>query len=157
MIFNESFLFKNIDFRVIKEIAEICRLESYARETVLFSKGEDAKSLYILEDGTVSLLIHQGASLNYELSDPGEIFGWSSMVESGRYTAACVCTTDLRAVRIDRDKLNRIFNRHPAEGLKILKRLAGVFSKRLLNAYRDLLDEEKKEAASLSGRSLKGR
>jgi len=145
MILNESFLFKNIEFRVIKEIAEICRLESYAKETILFNKGEDAKSLYILEDGSVSLLIHNGASLTYELSDPGEIFGWSSMVESGRYTAACVCMRDSRVVRIDRDKLNRVFNRHPAEGLKILKRLAGIFSKRLLNAYRDLLDEGKEE------------
>jgi len=145
MIINESFLFKGIDFRVIKEIAEICHLENYAKDTVLFNKGEDAKSLYIIEDGTVNLLIHNGASLTYELSNPGEVFGWSSMVESGRYTAACVCATGLRAVRIDRDKLNRIFSRYPAEGLKILKRLAGVFSKRLLSAYRDLLDDGKQK------------
>ena len=151
MIINESFLFKGIDFRVIKEIAEICHMESHAKDTVLFRKGEDAKSLYIIEKGTVNLHIHNGTTLISELSNPGEVFGWSSMVELGRYTAACVCATDLRAVRIDRDKLNRIFSRYPAEGLKILKRLAGVFSKRILSAYGDLLDEGKKETLSSAG------
>ena len=148
MIINESFLFKGIDFRVIKEIAEICHLETYAKDTVLFGKGEDARNLFIIEEGMVHLLIQNGASLKYELSNPGEVFGWSSMVESGRYTAACVCASALRAVRIDRDKLNRIFSRYPAEGLKILRRLAGVFSKRLLNAYQDLLAEGEQEAIS---------
>lgn len=151
MIINESFLFKGIDFRVIKEIAEICHIESYAKDTVLFSKGDDAKNLYVIEEGAVNLHIHNGASLIYELSNPGEVFGWSSMVESGRYTAACVCATNLRAVRIDRGKLNRILSRYPAEGLKILKRLAGVFSKRILNAYGDLLEERKKETLSSVG------
>jgi CRP/FNR family cyclic AMP-dependent transcriptional regulator len=155
MIINESFLLKGIDFRVIKELAELCHLESYAKDTVLFSKGEDAKNLFIIEEGKVNLLIHNGASLTYELSNPGEVFGWSSMVESGRYTAACVCASGLRAVRIDRDKLNRIFGRYPAEGLKILRRLAGVFSKRLLNAYSDLLDESIKETGYAVGGSVK--
>ena len=148
MIINESFLFKGIDFRVIKEIAEICHLESYAKDTVLFSKGEDARNLFIIEEGIVHLLIHNGASLKYELSNPGEVFGWSSMVESGRYTAACVCATGLRVVRIDRDRLNRVFSRYPAEGLKILRRLSGVFSKRLLSAYKDLLADGELEARS---------
>jgi hypothetical protein len=36
-------------------------------------------------------------------------------------------------------KLDKIFDRHPEVGFKVLKRLAGVISQRLSNAYRDLL------------------
>jgi hypothetical protein len=42
-------------------------------------------------------------------------------------------------VKIDRDNLDEIFDQRPDVGLKILKRLGAVFSKRLTSAYRDLL------------------
>jgi hypothetical protein len=42
-------------------------------------------------------------------------------------------------VKIERDKLNRIFQNRPEVGFKVLQRLAGVISRRLSNAYGDLL------------------
>jgi CRP-like cAMP-binding protein len=106
---------------------------------VPFKKGEDAESFYILEQGTFNLVIKNGGSLIYGLTGPGQVFGWSSMVESGVYTASGVCGTDLKAVKIKREKIYKIFARHPEVGFKVLKRLAGVISHRLSNAYRDLL------------------
>jgi hypothetical protein len=61
------------------------------------------------------------------------------MFEQGYYTASGICATDLKVVKIERDKLNKIFKNHPDVGFTVLKRLAGVISKRLSNAYRDLL------------------
>ena len=132
-------LFKDIDYVVIDKIAEICIEENYAKDTVLFEKGQDAKFLYILEEGTINLVIENGGTLKYSLTDPGEVFGWSSMVEAGQYTAAGVCVTEVKAVKLKREMLDKIFNIHADAGLIILKRLAGVISRRLSNAYRDLL------------------
>jgi hypothetical protein len=42
-------------------------------------------------------------------------------------------------VKIEKEKLDAIFNLHPEVGLTVLKRLASVISERLSNAYRDLL------------------
>ena len=139
MIVNEVDLFKGIDPEVMEEIANICSEEEYAKDTVLFEKGEEAESLYILEQGALNLVIKDGGSLIYSLTEPGEVFGWSSLVESGVYTASGVCATDLKAVKIKREKLDKIFDRHPEVGFKVLKRLARVISQRLSNAYRDLL------------------
>jgi hypothetical protein len=50
------------------------------------------------------------------------------MVESGVYTASGVCGTDLKAVKIKREKIDKIFAHHPEVGFKVLKRLAGVIS-----------------------------
>ena len=139
MIVNEIDLFKGIDPEVMEEIANICSEEEYAKDTVLFEKGEEAEFFYILEQGTLNLVIKNGGSLIYGLTESGQVFGWSSMVESGVYTASGVCGTDLKAVKIKREKIDKIFARHPEVGFKVLKRLAGVISQRLSNAYRDLL------------------
>ena len=139
MIVKEIDLFKGIDFNVMNKIADICTEESYAKDTVLFKKDDEAECLYILEEGTVNLVIQNGGTLTFNLTEPGEIFGWSSMVESAVYTASCICGTDIKAVKIEREKLDKIFNLHPDVGLKILRRLGGVFSKRISSVYQDLL------------------
>ncbi|UCE55555.1 MAG: Crp/Fnr family transcriptional regulator [Desulfobacterales bacterium] len=139
MILKEIELFEGVDFEVMNEIAAICSEESYSKDTVLFEKDEQAKCLYILLGGTVYLVIKNGGSITYNLSEPGDVFGWSSMLENGKYTASGICATDLKVVKIEKDKLNRIFKNRPEAGFKVLQRLAGVISRRLSNAYRDLL------------------
>ena len=139
MIVKEIDLCRGIDPEVMEEIANICSEEKYTKDTVLFEKGEEAECLYILEQGALNLVIKNGGSLIYSLTEPGEVFGWSSLVESGLYTASGVCATDTKVVKIEREKLERVFDRHPEVGFKVLKRLAGVISQRLSNAYRDLL------------------
>lgn len=139
MIVKEIDLFKDLHYEIMSEIADICLEENCAKGTVLFEKDEAAERLYILVDGTVELIIKNGGTITYRLTEYGDIFGWSSMVENGRYTASCVCATDLRAVKIERKKLDMLFNRHPDVGIKILRRLAGVFSQRLITVYQDLL------------------
>ena len=139
MILKEIELFEGVHFEVMNEIADICSEESYSKETVLFEKDEQAKCLYILLEGTVYLVIKNGGTITYSLKDPGDEFGWSSMFEDGYYTASGICATDLKVVKIERNQLNKIFKNHPDVGFTVLKRLAGVISKRLSNAYRDLL------------------
>jgi CRP-like cAMP-binding protein len=151
MIVKEIELFKGIDHEIMNEIANICFEESYAKETVLFERGEDADRLYILIEGTVKLIITNGGTLTYSLTEPGDIFGWSCMVESGRYTASGVCGTDLKALKIERAELDKIFAIYPDAGMKVLKRLAGVFSKRISNAYQDLLSARSTETSPSYG------
>ena len=142
MIIKEINLFKGIDFDVMEEIANICSEENYAKDTVLFEQGEKAERLYILEEGAIRLVIKNGGSLFFSLTEPGEVFGWSSMVEPGLYTASGVCVTDLKVVRIERKKLDKIFDLHPDAGVTILRRIGGIFSTRLSRAYQDLLSAE---------------
>ncbi len=151
MIVKEIELFKDIDIEVMNEIANICAEENYAKGTVLFEKGDEAERLYILMEGRVRLVVKNGGTLNFSLTEQGDIFGWSCMVESGRYTASGVCATDLKAVKIEREKLDKIFSLHPDAGVKVLRRLAGVFSKRLSNVYQDLLSARSTETSPSYG------
>ena len=151
MIIKEIELFKGIDHEVMNAIADICSEKTYARGTVIFEKDGEANRLYILVEGTVKLKITNGGTLTYTLSDPGDIFGWSCMVESGRYTASVVSATDSKVLYIEREALDKIFNLHPHAGIMILKRLAGVFSKRITNSYQDLLSARRTETSPSYG------
>jgi len=151
MIVKEIELFKDIDIEVMNEIANICSEENYAKDTVLFEKGDEAERLYIIVEGRVRLVVKNGGVLNFSLTEQGDIFGWSCMVESGRYTASSVCATDLRALKIEREKLDKIFSLYPDVGVKVLRRLAGVFSKRLSTAYQDLLSARSTETSPSYG------
>ena len=139
MILSQIDLFKGIDPTVMQKIVNICSEQTYANDTVLFKQGETADCLYILEEGTIKLVIENGGSITYSLSDPGEVFGWASMLESGVRTASGICATELKVVKLEKEKLDEIFTTHPEAGLMVLKRLAKVISERLSNAYRDLL------------------
>jgi len=143
MNISEIELFKGIDFDVMNKIACICSEEFYSKGIVLFNNGEKAESLYILIEGTVHLEIKNGGALTYRMNEPGAVFGWSSMFEAGRYTASGICASDLKVIRIQRDKMNRIFSEYPDAGVKILRRLGTVFSTRLSSAYRDVLSARK--------------
>lgn len=151
MIVKEVELFEGIAPDIMEEIANICSEENYAKDTVLFKNGEEADCLYILEEGTIHLVIENGGSISFTLSDPGQVFGWSSMVESGLYTSSGVCATAIKALKLEKEKLNKVFSLHPDAGLKVLKRLAGVISQRLLNAYQDLLSARRQDATPSYG------
>jgi CRP-like cAMP-binding protein len=151
MIISETELFKGINFKDMQEIARICCEESYAKNTIIFRQNELAKCLYILEEGSVDLIVQNGGTLTYKLTEEGEIFGWSSMVENGRYTASVVCATDLKVIKIEREKLDQIFRLYPEVGLKLIGRMAAVFSKRLSKAYQNLLMVSKPDSIAAYG------
>jgi len=137
MILNETNFFKGIDSEVMNKITAIYREEDHLKDKVLFNKNEDARSIFILKRGTVNLVIKNGGMFIIPLSNPGEIFGLSGLVESSTYTASGVCATDAKVVRIDRDKLDEIFDQHPHVGLILVKRLGAVLSRKLSRVYRD--------------------
>ncbi|MBL0701010.1 MAG: Crp/Fnr family transcriptional regulator [Desulfosarcina sp.] len=145
MIVKEIELFKGIDGDVINEIAGICSEETYSKDTLLCEKGQKANFMYILEEGTVNQVIKNGGTIVYQHSDPGLVLGWSAMIESGVYTASAVCATDIKVLKIEKGRLNIIFDHHPKAGLIILRRLGRVVAQRLGNAYRDLLSAGKEK------------
>jgi len=151
MLLNEINLFQGIHYEVVEKIAHSCTEEEYAKGTILFEKGEKAKYLYILLEGKINLVIQNGGSLVYSLTESGEVFGWSALIEPGIYTASGISAANLKVVKIQREKLEKIFDLYPHAGVKILKRIGGVFSKRLSNAYRDLLLSQTQEAIASYG------
>ena len=143
MHITESDLFYNLDLNVMSDIADICLEEQYPSGKILFKEGEDAKNLYILEEGISDLLIDEDTFI-YSITERSDIFGWSSLIESGKYTATAVCKTDVKVLKIPTRSLHRIFDKNPEFGNVVFRRLAGIFNRRLTKTYRKFLSALKK-------------
>jgi len=143
MHITESDLFYGLDLTVMRKIADICLEEKYADGTILFREGENANNLYILEGGIAELLIDKDTFI-YSLTEQSDVFGWSSLIESGQYTATAVCMADVKVLKIPTGILQRIFDENPEVGSVVYRRLAGIFNKRLTKTYRKFLAALKK-------------
>jgi len=51
-------------------------------------------------------------------------------------------------IKIGKEAIEEIFNKHPADGLIVMKQLAGVIAQRLRNAYRSISSEVALQAAT---------
>jgi len=131
----EMDLFTGLDLNVMREIAETaCTETTYTKGTVIFTEGDSANALFILDKGDVDLKIGREKTV-YSLTEKSDIFGWSSLVENAQYTATAIANTDIQAVKIDTRKMNRVFNANSLFGLKVYQRLSAVFNKRLASIY----------------------
>lgn len=139
MFIQKSKLFRGMNQEVLKEIDKIMVKKSCAEGTVLFERGKSAHNLYILIEGSIDLTIGDNGHVTHVVKNPGEAFGWSSLVNHHVYTASAVCSSPTELIRIPSDMLNNIFESNPASGLIFFKRLAEIISKRVAISYNLLL------------------
>jgi len=138
MFVREIELFNGIASHIIDEIAELATEETFPLGHVLFRKGDVADYLYILEEGAVNIVIQEQGHISFPVNQLGRVLGWSALVEPNRYTATAECVKDSKVIKIDGGRLMRILEKHPREGMTIMRRLAGVIATRLVKSYQEV-------------------
>lgn len=139
MIIREVDLFKGIASHIIDEIAHLAVEEVFPKGAIIFKRGDFADSLYILVEGHIDLLVRGKKRFSVSLHHPGYVFGWSALVEPNRYTATAECIEETKVIKLDGTRLMHVFEKHPLEGLTVMKRLAGVIGMRLDMVYQKFI------------------
>ena len=142
MFIKEIDLFKGMGVEVIDEIFKISVVESYSDGDILFKHGDPAHNFYLLEEGEIRLTTGDEGRIGFTMS-PGDAFGWSSLVDRDVYTAMAECKLPSKVIKIETDKLDKVFEKYPAIGLIFYKRLLGVIGERLIRTYNTLLSSYK--------------
>lgn len=134
-ILKSSELFSDLPQETLKEIAGISRQETYPHGTIIFAEREEARNLYILEEGSVSIRIRPAGTDKdvtvTVIKEKGQIFGWSALVEPLSYTASAFCLEDTKALVIPGKELLALLESKPEIGFKVMKKLASVIGCRL--------------------------
>jgi len=138
MFVEEVQLFQRIPSHIVDEIAGIATEETFPEGSIIIQQGDNADFLYILEKGAIHITIQGKESISFSVNETGSVLGWSSLVEPRKYTATAKCVKESDVIKIDGDRLLRIFKNHPEEGLTIVMRLGGVIASRLLKCYQQL-------------------
>lgn len=136
MFLPQSDVFKDLRQETIDDISEIAVEESFVEGALLYSPGDPATHLYILVEGKVSLTIGELAKINYEVERLGETFGWPSAVGHSSYVTEARCRAPTTVLKIDRTRLDDVFDSHERSGRKFYRRLAAALGQRLIDLHR---------------------
>ena len=132
----------------LEQIAKIARLRDFNHGDVVFRQGDAAQHIYLIVHGNVSLEIcAAGTGCKQILTlGPGELLGWSSVLEQTCYTARARALEATRLVEINVAQLLTMCSHDPQFGYELMHRTALALAKRLsatrmqlLNVYGDQL------------------
>jgi CRP-like cAMP-binding protein len=130
----------DIDPAHLDQIAEIAQVCDFAAHDVVFCEGQIADSVYLVVSGELSLELSPYTVYRKHLVSvgPGEMLGWSSLVEHPRFAATAVVTEPVRLVRIDGRRLRAICDADPEFGYEFTRRTMQALAKRLTATWTQL-------------------
>ncbi|MEJ5375415.1 MAG: cyclic nucleotide-binding domain-containing protein [bacterium] len=132
-------LFKDLPQAVLGEISSASEEIAVSRGDFPLRAGQPAQYLYVLAEGRARVTIGEKAHIHFLSCDPGDIFGWPSLVDRPTYTASVECLEDCKFLRIPRERLAQILAKDPSSQATFYKRLAGIIGQRLISAYETVL------------------
>ena len=134
--------FQGISESHLQRLADISRIVEFPARTEIFHERDQARDVYVIRHGRVSLVICEpkvGCRQLMEISD-GELFGWSPLVGRTRLTDSAQTITATEAICVDAQKLLEICREDTEFGFEFMHRTAKVLAERLAATRLQLLN-----------------
>jgi CRP-like cAMP-binding protein len=144
-------LFQGISKATLNNIKDLAEERSCAAGEFLFRARDRASYLYLLDEGRVRLCTGDHGNVAFVLSEPGDVFGWSSMMKHAEYTLSAQCVGEVRVVWIENRVLMYVFEKDPASGFIFFRHLSELIGQRLVNSYRATISVHGVKAAQSYG------
>jgi CRP-like cAMP-binding protein len=132
----ESFpTFADLEENEIKALATLAEEKQYKPGEFIFCEGDATTTLYLLLEGQVEMMMNtNGEGTRREVVmtvGPGDVFGWSSLVEPYQLTASAHCSTPVRVIVIPGPGLRALMTFSCALGLRMMQKVCQAASARL--------------------------
>jgi len=142
-------LFQDLDPEQIALLKPLFEQFTCPADTVIFEQDTPATYLYLLVKGEVIIRYkpYDGPPITLTRLRNGDVFGWSAVVGSPRYTSSIISESEVEAIRIRGNHLLKLFSDAPETGKVVMDRLARVVSPRWGNAQaqvQSLLNSDQK-------------
>jgi CRP-like cAMP-binding protein len=124
----------------LEQIAGISEFHDYEAGDIVFRKGDAADCMHLVVFGKLSIqLCHTDHDcLNIVNVGPGEMLGWSSLLERPRLAALARAVETTRVVKIDSKKLLAICDEDPQFGYQFMRRTMLALALRLNATWEQL-------------------
>jgi CRP-like cAMP-binding protein len=143
---------------VLDHLAEESSLVEYSGGTVLFREGTRDDNLYLVRSGRLALdmKVPGRGAVRIMTLGPGEMVGWSSLMDHGKMSASAVAVEDSEVVVARADKLRLLCEANCEFGFHLMRQMAAALSKRLVATRLQLLDLFADVPAPTSGGDVGG-
>jgi CRP-like cAMP-binding protein len=154
--------FNEVSPDVLESIARLGEIMEYQIDDVIFRYDEPAEHFYGVLEGQVDLsvvfkdkvlkteieyeesiharVVEEEKSIVVDTVQPGQVFGWASLVGPGRRTVTAHCTQSTRVVALPAAELKIMFEEDNTLGYVIMKRMSDIISKRLKKRTEKLIE-----------------
>lgn len=123
-------IFQGLSNKDLEFVARILHQRQYSPQELIFKEGEASNGMYIIHHGSVQIYSAE-TQTQYALLKNGMFFGELALVDSVPRSASAKCTEDTELFGFFKPDLNKIIEKNPKAGVKILQNLGQVLSERL--------------------------
>lgn len=108
-----------------EEIASVTERKELLPDTPVFSETDPGGKLYIVYKGEVKItrLIREQEQQTLNKLQDGDFFGGVSFIDGSEHSASAVCTTDSVIFTINKSDFDKLSEKNPMMGIKILQTL----------------------------------
>jgi CRP-like cAMP-binding protein len=108
---------------------------TYAKDTMIFSEGENSRELYIIQKGAVKIVkIVQNRELLLAVLRTGDIFGEMALLESKPRAACAIAFEDTVLIAVNQQNFEGVASSQP----QLVAQLTTLLSDRIWFSYRQL-------------------
>ncbi len=124
-LLGKSFIFKAIDARAKKELAEFSYIRRFAAGDVIFTLGEPGQSMMAIAQGSVrvTMLMPNGREITLSDLQTGEVFGEIALLDGRERSASVRALTNCTMVVLERRSLLDVLHRDPALSIQLIELL----------------------------------
>lgn len=114
--------FEKLDAEERRTLAAQVEVVRHPAGHELFAVGDPGDALYVLTKGQAEIYFKDttGHRIVLETLGPGEFLGEISLLDAGPRTASVVVREDMEAIRVDRQDLSALIQRHPHAAMDLL-------------------------------------
>ena len=132
-------IFRDLDRQQLMAVAALVEEQVFEADEVLISEGDSANWVYVVTEGrAVAQLQMDHGWLSLGLLGPGDIAGWSALIDQKFYPASVKALTQMRTARIDASGLSLLLSLEPQIGYPVQKRLSTIFCNQYESALKAL-------------------
>jgi toluene monooxygenase system ferredoxin subunit len=141
MNFPSGHLFDGLDKAQIKKLEGIAKIMHVEKGQSIFKEGDEAKAVYVLEEGAVELTTFVEKDFELPISilrNRGDMFGSSALLAPHVYSLSARCAEKGKILRFESNTLKQIMSEDHSLGCRIMSNLASYFFARLKETRQEL-------------------
>jgi CRP/FNR family transcriptional regulator, cyclic AMP receptor protein len=133
----------DLDDRELAEVAKLATVEKRGAGSRVIAEGTEAGALYLMTEGKaeVRMMSRDGHEVVIDQLGPGELFGWSAVLDHKTFKAAIWTLEDSKLVVMDGDQLRRLFEANNHIGYRVVRVIADMVASRMEKMRARLVDQ----------------
>ena len=142
-LIRDSNVFGGLTKKELEQVAATATMEEYDWGAHVFDEDDAAVKLYLVHEGRVAIRMKSrvGQEVIIDELGPGELTGWSAVLDDQRFTASVSALEPTTLVAFNGAQLRELFHKHPTLGGRVMGNIVVLIASRLGHLRSRLVDE----------------